>query len=192
MPFDDLLSRHRHLTLDAYLTEIGVTPVPMSVLEAHKAEQVRLHPANPLATRTPYLAMGAATALGLFALSWATHGSVEAIAVPIILMMGFGASALSFIFVSSFCDLLNIRLRGKAEWSETDIYYYMRLNDVPPAIREVADHVRRYAPETGLRYGQLVQRSELLDPYIVVRLGDERACLGIWDGDRVIAVAEIR
>lgn len=191
MPFDNVLSRNRPASLADCLTEIGVTPVPMSDLEAHKAEQVRLHPANVLGTSKPYLAIGAIFALGMAATIWTSNGQVDGFTVPIILMLGFSASAISFAFISAFCELLDIRLRGKAEWFETDIYFYDRLTEVPPAIREVAEHVRRYAPHAGLRCGQLIQRAVVLDPYIVVVSMGERACLGIWEDDRVVAVAQV-
>ena len=30
----------------------------------------------------------------------------------------------------------------------------------------------------------------VLDPYLLIEFGDERVCLGIWDGEEVIASVE--
>ena len=37
--------------------------------------------------------------------------------------------------------------------------------------------------------GELVRESVVLDPYLLVVLGEERVCIGVWDGPRIIASA---
>jgi hypothetical protein len=37
--------------------------------------------------------------------------------------------------------------------------------------------------------GELLQEEVVLDPYLLLRCGGERVCLGIWDERRIIAAA---
>jgi hypothetical protein len=37
--------------------------------------------------------------------------------------------------------------------------------------------------------GELLQQQVVLDPYLLIVYGNERICLGIWDGRRIIAAA---
>src|SRR5690348_15566174 len=55
-------------SLNEYLKQIGITPVPMAQLQAHKQAQLRLHPASLFATRKPYLAAGLIGFVGFLAL----------------------------------------------------------------------------------------------------------------------------
>lgn len=185
MPFD-LLGGQTVKSLTDHLTSIGIAPVPMATLKAHKAEQVRRHPANLLITYKPYAAIGVAVMLALGSPAL-LEGNFDLL--PVVGMAGIAAFGTSFLLIAGFCDLCNIRLRGRAIWFEDDIYRNAPLPDMPPVIRKVVEDVRRFSPRVQVRYGQLIQRSELIDPYIVVECGDERACLGIWEDDRVVAVA---
>jgi hypothetical protein len=38
--------------------------------------------------------------------------------------------------------------------------------------------------------GELMQESAILDPYLLLVLGEERVCLGVWDDAGIIASAK--
>ena len=45
----------------------------------------------------------------------------------------------------------------------------------------------RELPGATLILGELVQDTAVLDPYLLLTYRGERICLGIWDGDELIA-----
>ena len=198
MPLDATGARNI-VSLADVLTEIGVTPVPMKDLEAHKVDQVRRHPPSLFNTPKPYVALG----VGTFAL---TLGLRLENGVPLTLS-GVTAACFSALAVAGlflFCialvlGSLGLKLKGRANWVER--YSYRRSNDdpMPEAVREVKQYIANRLPDARFFYGELVQRAEVLDPYLVAEIcGDtlspwagQRACLGIWDDSGIIRIAAI-
>lgn len=201
MPLDALNGRP-YGSLTDYLTSIGVITVPMWVLQQHKDEQIRQNPPHILFTPLPYVAIGLLTYLGTIA--WgATHGLVWAA-----LAVGFGW-AFGLVVTGIFAFSLSMAsafghgtFRGPAQWIERNAARGRGLDpSMPPAIREVVEYVRRHLPAAYVIQGDLIQHNQVLDPYIVVQLPTdrnnpgswnmERACLGIWDGERIHHCARI-
>jgi hypothetical protein len=82
-----------------------------------------------------------------------------------------------------------LRLKGRAYWQQTNAVTYLDPT-IPEPIREVVQKVRRTMPANALLIiGELIQNEAVIDPYVVVHLNGERACLGIWLDDKVIACA---
>jgi hypothetical protein len=60
---------------------------------------------------------------------------------------------------------------------------------VPMRIARLARDLHREAPGSAMILGELLQQQVVLDPYLLIVYGNERICLGIWDGRRIIAAA---
>jgi hypothetical protein len=85
-------------------------------------------------------------------------------------------------------------LAGRARWSEYNLDDRAAISAeiIPPPILHVVNLVKRSRPsDATLLYGELTQNLDVLDPYIVITWNNETACLGIWDGNAIIACATI-
>jgi hypothetical protein len=60
---------------------------------------------------------------------------------------------------------------------------------VPLPIAQLARDVQRKAPGSAVILGELLKEAVVLDPYLLLEYGNERICLGIWDGRRIVAMA---
>lgn len=201
MPLDAMNGRPTGSLAD-YLTSIGVVPVPMWVLQMHKDEQIRKNPPHILFTPVPYVAVGGLAYLST--IIWgASNGLVWAIA-GVAFGWAFGlVMAAMFAFTLTMTSMFGrLTFRGPAKWVEKNALRGRALNpSVPPAIREVTEYVRRSLPGAYVIQGDLIQHNEVIDPYIVIQLPTdrnnpsswsmERACLGIWDGERIYHCARI-
>lgn len=201
MPLDALGARNI-VSLTDLLTEIGVTPIPMKDLEAHKAEQVRRHPPSMWLGPKPYATFGVLTSLGLVGSHvMTTGGEPSFLEMMFATGMGMMAAFAFMLVVGGILDMRRVKLRGKAEWIES----HPHSQPMPDSVREVMRHVRDRLPTAHFIYGELVQRSQVLDPYLVVMMphctpgsnyarmpwAGQRACLAIWDDATIIRIAEI-
>jgi hypothetical protein len=57
---------------------------------------------------------------------------------------------------------------------------------VPESIGATARLLHREVRGSSLILGELVREEVVLDPYLLLALGDEQACLGVWDGTQII------
>ena len=78
----------RPATLADYLADLGIMPVPWSVWQVHKPDQIQRHPPNPFTTHRPYLLMAGRTATVLSCVAVLQHPSWDMV--------------LSMIFLSIF------------------------------------------------------------------------------------------
>ena len=53
----------------------------------------------------------------------------------------------------------------------------------------MARALQKQVPGSALILGELVQERAVLDPYLLLVRGGERVCLGIWDGNTIVARA---
>jgi hypothetical protein len=191
MPFD-VAGFVTPTSLDDYLKRIGVRPIPMAELQAHKQEQLRLHPPSLFVTKKPYitsalLGFGGFVALDTMAgLGGTTYGVVTTA-----LIMGLMSLFTCFMLTSLVLGVRGTRLLGRATWIEQASPRNLDLM-IPEPIRDVVQRVRRTMPANALLLtGELVQNETVLDPYVVLHLNGEHACLGIWLNQEVIACAEM-
>lgn len=184
MPFDAMVDIRR-ATLSDRLAVLGITPVPMAVLEAHKAEQVRQYPRSVFLTSKPYVLAACLGGALRFLLTFVVPP--EPVSATI---------AGSTIFAGIFAMLTGMGaviysqrrgLRDTPRWVEYFVPSYY--HQIPAPISEVVREVRRWVPEACMIEGKLMQKTTVLDPYILVQYNDEVACLGIWDDQTVIACA---
>ena len=176
MPFD---GQNAALTLPDTLTAAliagAVETIEAHVLDAHKAHQQQQYPAGWFyrhrvavqITSITLLSLGTVAGAGLFILNNATLG------------IGLWFFTLAFAIAQSA-----ITVRGPALWRERAI---MDLDVVHPAIRAAARRLQKRLPGVSFQLGELTQDRVTLDPYLIAEYGNERAILGIWDGDRLIS-----
>ena len=188
MPFDGVQYIQ---SLDATLAALGIKPIPDAVLKQHKAHEIAKHPASFFHGRLPLYEKCLLGSL------------VSTISGPIILLVSPAPSpapywvALAY-FVVSLAVMVKLalftRVREPARWIET------RLNcidtnetDIPLTIERLVARVQQADPSVKIVVGTLVQRDVVLDPYLLVEKCEHgsrmSACLGVWDGDRIIHLA---
>ena len=162
-------------SLQAALIDSEVPTVQADVLDAHKAEQVRQHPAGWFYRHRVAVE---ATTIALLA-----FGTVGAALVGLLIHPAAGVAlaltTLGFAIVQS-----SLSVRGPARWRERSIE---DLSAVHPAIREGASRVQERLPGVRFRLGELVQDRAILDPYLIAEHGVEEVVLGIWDGEELVA-----
>jgi hypothetical protein len=178
MPFDGAtLAFSAQDVLESAMSASGLAPVERGVLERHKAEQIRRHPAGWAYRHQQAIALAQVAVLiasvGLFVVMLSAHE------VP----WGFAGGLAMFGLASS---VLFFPVRGPAQWRERGSE---DLHEVPPMIRETAELLQHRLPGVGFVVGELFQDRIRLDPYLVAEYGEARVVLGIWDGGEVIACA---
>jgi hypothetical protein len=184
MPFDALVASTSPRTLSEALEDRGIVPVSAEVLATHKRAQLekfgpsfwfRLQASPPIALVAFGLIVGAMAAA---VKGFAPQSTPPALGVGLLfLMVLVAASGL-------------VRVRAGSRWEERWVPA-MSLDGlgVPESIGATARRLHREMPDSSLILGELVREEVVLDPYLLLALGDERACLGVWDGTQIIYCA---
>ena len=175
MPFDGLRLAWLPEDMTAALAASGLRPVDPVLLEHHKAEQVRQHPASWV-----YRHSGAVLA---------AQGAMLLLAAgAFCALSSFGhpewATSLGLLAVALMMMPLMMRVRGPARWQERRLD---GLEEVHPMVRARAAQLSRQLPEATYAIGELIQDRVTLDPYLVAEHRGKRVILGIWDGGSLIA-----
>lgn len=204
MPFDGLTklrNDYGHLSgcsIEVILASLGIEAVPDAVLQKHKAQEIARHPAS-LFHRRPDLHV-------LFTLL-SFIGTVMLLFVGtspyVVNRTGLGVTCcLSIICFAMMIKLtLFTTLVSPASWIEgypTKNYRRMdgklksEFASVPAPIMALVEQIRTVAPDAEFTIGTLFQKRVALDPYILVSNGTTSwsACLGIWDGRKIIQIAQ--
>jgi hypothetical protein len=186
MPFDALIAPPEPKTLAQALDDRRIVPVGWASLAAHKQAQLTRFQPSFWQRHEAWLPIALVGSVGCMAASGGlTHG-IDA-----------GASLLSWsptlIWMSSFALLIVFgvfRVRVGAHWQERNVPVEdLNRLGVPHDIAATARALYRDLPEPELILGELIQEAVVLDPYLILHCNDERACLGIWDDQGVIASA---
>ena len=175
MPFDGRTAALTIPPLEAALTQSGIEPIDSRVLDAHKAEELRRHPASwfyqhRVAVQIATLVLLIAVLVGVLALALVEH--------PVV---GFAAAVISLGAVIAQSAL---PVRGPALWRERRI---RDLGTIHPLVRDSARRLQQRLPGVSFALGELIQDRITLDPYLIAEYGEDRAVLGIWDGDKLMA-----
>jgi hypothetical protein len=183
MPFDALVTTTSPRTLSEALEDRGIVPVSPEVLATHKRAQLekfgpsvsyRLQAPPPIALVASGLIAGAITA------------AIKGLALPST-PSAFGVG-LAWMFLTVLVAASGlVRLRACSRWEERWIPA-MSLDGlgVPESIGATARLLHREVRGSSLILGELVREEVVLDPYLLLALGDEQACLGVWDGTQII------
>jgi len=82
------------------------------------------------------------------------------------------------------------RAHGGSRWEERLVTgHWLEQIGVPQQIATIARTLHRALPGSTLILGELLREEVVLDPYLVLEHDGQMICLGIWDGQRIIAAA---
>jgi hypothetical protein len=193
MPLDGLNYRIKpHRPLGDLLESLGIEQVDQEVFEEHKRSQVAANPSNFLYRhRKKVEFFQALLAMGLlggmaFLIAYCVQFGHRSIGIWAVSAVGLDGFALMMV--------MGLKARGPARWKETVVYH---LGTVPMPIRTLAEEIRtKSRGSVSFVIGTLQQEQIILDPYLCVIAYDpmhdirETYCLGIWDDDRIIHIAE--
>jgi len=175
MPFDALLAPQRPRLLADILADRGIAPVPLETLAAHRQAQLERFAPSFWHQHQAWLPVGLIGSVACMALSGGTSSWLTL----------FWLSVMTLLIVFGV-----FRVSAGARWQERVVAAEVLIAlGVPLGIAQLARQLQRQADGSELILGELLQEQVELDPYLVLRYRGERACLGIWDGRRVLAAA---
>jgi ABC-type transport system involved in multi-copper enzyme maturation permease subunit len=195
MPFDGLTDiKSKFDSVTDLLTELGIKPVSMAILEQHRAREIAKHKASPF----PELYLLMRLISGMFTtafliigiMSWSEYSNGNASA-----LVSISISLMAVLGFTMMCYTIVAKVKGPARWIEKLHYTDWGLH-APQAIEKLARKVVTRDPTASLIVGTLYQEEIVLDPYLLVRHQNcvtgmfSYACLGIWDGKKIIHLAQ--
>jgi hypothetical protein len=184
MPFDALVAVRQEKTLSDALEEHGLRPVSWETLAQHKAAQQRRF--------GPSFWYRHQTALSiLLVVASPVAGAVAGASGGFNAHSGVLAITGSFVWMCMVALITGtglVRLRAGSHWEERQIAVGL-LGDIPEPVARTARTLQRELPRSRLILGELKREETVLDPYLLFEYQGECVCLGIWDGDEVIASA---
>jgi len=183
MPFDALFVPTQPRLLAEILDEHGAIPVRLEVLAAHKQAQLERFAPSFWHQHQTWLPVGLIGSVFCMAMSGGiANGMLPGSLLP---------SWLSLFWLGVMTLLIAFgvfRVSAGARWEERVVAAEMLIElRVPAPIAMLARDLCREARGSVLILGELLQQEVVLDPYLLLECGDERTCLGIWDGRRIIA-----
>ena len=186
MPFDALVAPAQPLLLSDVIADRGIAPVSQEVLAAHKQAQLDRFAPSFWYRHQPVLP---AALLGSVACMAVSGGLSQR-------MMEDGSAVsgwLTLAWMSVIAMLIGagvFRVRAGSHWEERWVpVEWLRGLGVPEPIAALAREAYREVPGTAIILGELKQEHVVLDPYLLVERDGEQVCLGIWEGDTIVACA---
>jgi hypothetical protein len=182
MPFDALVAVTRQRTLADALEDHRLNPVSWTLLAEHKAEQQRRfgpsfwHRHQAMLSILLVVTSPAAGAIAAASGGFNAHSGVLAITGSFVWMC----------MVALVTGTGMIRLRAGSHWEEREVLTYA---DVPEPIARVARQLKAEVPRARLILGELKREETVLDPYLLIEYQGECLCLGIWEGENIVASA---
>ena len=185
MPFDTLLVPTQPKLLAEILDEHHARPVPLEALAAHKQAQLERFAPSFWHQHQTWLPVGLIGSVFCMAMSGGiANGALPGSLLPSWLSL-FWLGVMTLLIVFGV-----FRVSAGARWQERPVAVELLSEmGVPMRIARLARELQREAPDSVLILGKLLQQEVVLDPYLLIVYGNERICLGIWDGRRIIAAA---
>ena len=200
MPFDSLHAKPQSLV--EVVNDLGLTPIREEELAAYKQQQLKKNRGSiwyhyrGLAVALLICCMLAGLLSILLSLPTAffaaAHGQhLQAALYGTIALLG--GSCIWVLDRTRVFSSTGRKLKGPAYWVEVSmsfsLYRAANQHTVPASINDSVFRVARALPNTHIVVGELRQDSAVIDPYLIICYGDERAIIGIWDDDGVIRQA---
>jgi hypothetical protein len=186
MPFDALVAPSQPTLLPDVLADVGIAPIRRELLEAHKQAQLDRFAPSFWYRHQPLLPAALLGSVGCMA---ATGGLTRQ-------MMPGGSPVSGWMTLAWMCVIGLLigagvfRVRAGSHWEERWVPAdWLRDLGVPEPIAALARDVCREVPGSALILGELKQEYVVLDPYLLLERDGEQVCLGIWEDDRIIALA---
>jgi hypothetical protein len=187
MPFDALVAVARQRALSDALDDHGLTPVSWEKLATHKAEQQRRF--GP----SFWYRHQAAVSI-LLVVASPVAGAIAGMSGGFTAHSGVVAITGSFVWMCIVALITGtglIKLRAGSHWEEREVSArFLAWDEVPAPIAKAARTLHEELPGSRLILGELLREETVLDPYLLLQYQGECVCLGIWDGDKMVACAE--
>jgi len=185
MPFDALVAPPQPLSLVDEVADLGIAPVSLELLAAHKQAQLERFAPSFWYRHQPILP---AALLGSVACMAVSGGVTQRMA------LGSDVSGwVTLAWMSVIAMLIGagvFRVRAGSHWEERWVpAEWLRGLGVPEPIAVLAREMSRRVPGSALILGELKQEHVVLDPYLLLERDGEQVCLGVWEGGEVIACA---
>lgn len=186
MPFDALVAPAQPKPLFELLSDHGVTPVGLEVLEAHKRAQLERFAPSFWFRHQPLLPAALLGSVGCMA---ATGGLAQRV-------MPGGSPVSGWLTLGWMCVIALLigagvfRVRAGSYWEERWVPVdWLADLGVPEPIALLARELSRRLPGSSLILGELKQEHVVLDPYLLLDCDGTQVCLGIWDDGGIVACA---
>ena len=187
MPFDALVAPPQPQLLSDAVADCGVTPVSLEELARHKQSQLDRFAPSFWYRHQPVLPVAL---LGSVACMAVTGGVTQRMMLADSPVSGW----LTLAWMGVIAMLIGagvFRVRAGSHWEERWVpVEWLAGLGVPEPIAALARDLQRHVPGTAVILGELKQEHVVLDPYLLIERDGEQVCLGIWDGDEVIACAD--
>ena len=185
MPFDALLAPPPLRLLSETLEAHGVAPVPLSALAAHKEVQLERFAPSFWHQHQTWLPLGLIGSVFCLAMSGGiANGLSPHSSIPSWLSL-FWLSVMALLIVFGV-----FRVSAGAHWDERVVTAEELTGlGVPHRIARLAGGLQRDTVGATLILGELLREEVVLDPYLLLTCDREQVCLGIWDDQRIIAIA---
>jgi hypothetical protein len=178
----------------------GITPIPNQVLEQHKIAEVAKRPGSwwyhhpKLASCAAQLGILIAVLGGMISLMCAAINIGEGhllLAMTSVIVLAACITLGTVLTMRGIFTIAGMSIYGPAEWQEHTFDRVPYGLSVPEPIGKMARTILRSGNDLSVVYGKLVQNHVTVDPYLVIRRGDDQIVLGIWDADRIIHQATL-
>jgi len=186
MPFDALVVPVQPKMLSEVLSDNGVTPISLELLEAHKQAQLERFAPSFWYRHQPLLPAALLGSVGCMA---ASGGMTQHV-------MPGGSPVSGWLTLAWMCVIALLigagvfRVRAGSHWQERWVAAdWLPELGVPQPIALLARDLCREVPGSALILGELVQEHVVLDPYLLLDCDGALVCLGIWDEGRIVACA---
>jgi hypothetical protein len=186
MPFDALVAPAQPKLLPDVLADLGITPISLELLEAHKQAQLDRFAPSFWYRHQPMLPAALLGSVGCMA---ATGGLTQR-------MMSEASPVPGWLTLAWMCVIAMLigagvfRVRAGSHWQERWVPVdWLRGLGVPEPIALLARDLSRRVPGSALILGELIQEHVVLDPYLLLERDGEQVCIGIWEGGRIVACA---
>jgi hypothetical protein len=177
MPFDGNAVYAKNKSLAQLLEEWGIETVPMESLEEHKLSQVEKYGPSFWCRHQTLLQCALVVTI---CVDWLACAE-EMFAWRLLPAMLF-AVIFSGLFSLGF---LSFKTRSGSHWEERFVNdIQLEPVGVPEQILLIARSLCHRLKGSDLILGELMQESVVLDPYLLLRYGEDNVCLGIWDADK--------
>lgn len=184
----------RQTSLADLATQVGVTPIANDLLERHKVAEIEKHPGSWIYAHSIYFEI-----LFNIALTFAVLGTTTGVTLTFVCLFldlrddALIPAVLGLVSFGIACVLISrqgYRTYGPGRWVETILSWRVFLNDatIPKQARDIVRLIG-HDPDVQIVKGELVRNSVVLDPYLVMRRGDEQIVIAVWDDVGILHLA---
>jgi hypothetical protein len=187
MPLDALARTAGAEPLAELLEQRDIKPVDWSTLAAHKAAQLRQFGPTFWYRHQTALGVTLIASIGGMALTAGAANSMMLPSswIPMWISMGWMCLVAGLIVSGVF------NARAGSYWDERWLPIdRLEAAGVPEPIAAMARSLHREMPGSTVVLGELIEESVVIDPYLLLVLGHERVCIGVWDDEGIIASAK--